>query len=150
MGHTYSNLLLHIAFSTKGRGPLIHDAFRDRLHEYLGGVAHEEFGRPVKIGGTEDHVHGLIVLRTDISLGEAMAKWKSLSSVWVHKTFSAEQDFAWQQGYGAFSVSESLADKVKHYIANQAKRHRKMTFEEEFVVLLKRHGIPYDPQRIWD
>ena len=150
MGHTFTNVLLHIAFSTKGRRPLIHDAFRDRLHEYLGGVALEEFGRPVKIGGAENHVHGLIVLRTDISLGEAMAKWKSLSSVWVHKTFPAEQDFAWQQGYGAFSVSESLADKVKGYIANQVEHHRKMSFEEEFVALLERHGIQYDPQRIWD
>jgi REP element-mobilizing transposase RayT len=150
MGHTFTNVLLHIAFSTKGRRPLIHDAFRDRLHEYLGGVALKEFGRPVKIGGTENHVHGLIVLGTDISLGEAMAKWKSLSSVWVHKTFPAEQDFAWQQGYGAFSVSESLADKVKGYIANQVEHHRKMSFEEEFVALLERHGIQYDPQRIWD
>jgi hypothetical protein len=79
-----------------------------------------------------------------------MAKWKSLSSVWIHKTFITEQDFAWQQGYGAFSVSESLGDKVKSYIANQAQHHRKMTFEEEFVSLLKRHGIQYDPQHIWD
>jgi REP element-mobilizing transposase RayT len=113
-------------------------------------VAHEEFGRPVKIGGTEDHVHGLIVLRTDISLGEAMAKWKSLSSGWVHKTFAGQEDFGWQQGYGAFSVSESLAGKVRGYIANQVAHHRKMSFEEEFVSLLKRHGIKYDPERIWD
>jgi REP element-mobilizing transposase RayT len=150
MGHTYTNLLLHIAFSTKERRPLIHDTFRDRLHEYLGGVANEEFGRSVKIGGTDNHVHGLIVLRTDTSLGEAMAKWKSLSSGWVHKTFPGEGDFGWQQGYGAFSVSESLAQKVRDYIANQVEHHRKMTFEEEFVSLLKRHGIQYDPGHIWD
>jgi REP element-mobilizing transposase RayT len=150
MGHTYTNLLLHITFSTKERRPLIHDPFRDRLHEYLGGIVGEEFGRPIRIGGTENHVHGLLVLRANVALSEAMAKWKSLSSGWIHKTFPEEQDFAWQEGYGAFSVSESNAEKVREYIANQIEHHRKMTFEEEFVALLKRHGIDYDPRHIWD
>jgi REP element-mobilizing transposase RayT len=150
MGHTYSNLLVHAVFGTKDRRPTIHESFRTRLHEYLGGIAREEFGRALQIGGTADHVHGLILLRTDVAVADAMRAWKSLSSGWVHKTFSGEGDFVWQNGYAAFSVSESNADQVKRYIVNQESHHRKQTFEEEFLALLERHGIEYDPRSVWD
>ena len=115
MGHTYSNLLVHVVFGTKDRRPFIHESLRQRLHEYLAGVARHEFGRALAIGGTENHLHGLLSLRTDVSAAEAMRKWKSLSSGWVHKTFPSEQ-----------------------------------TFEEEFIELLERHGIRYDPKHVWD
>lgn len=116
----------------------------------LGGIAREEFGRALQIGGTADHVHGLILLRTDVAVADAMRTWKSLSSGWVHKTFPAEQDFAWQNGYAAFSVSRSNAEQVKKYIGDQESHHRKQTFEEEFLALLDRHGIEYDPRSVWD
>jgi REP element-mobilizing transposase RayT len=150
MGHTYGNLLCHVVFGTKERRPTIHETFRGRLHEYLGGVACQEFGPALAIGGTADHVHGLILMRTDVAVADAMRKWKSLSSGWVHKTFPAEQDFACQNGYAAFIVSQSNADQVKRYIANQKSHHKKQTFEEEFLALLDRHGIEYDPRLVWD
>jgi REP element-mobilizing transposase RayT len=147
MGHTYTNLLVHAVFGTKDRRPAIYDAFRPRLYEYLSGVAHHEFGQALAIGGTADHVHGLLTLRADVSVAEAMKKWKSLSSGWVHKTFPAEKDFGWQDGYGAFSVSRSLVPRVADYIGGQEEHHKNMTFEEELRGLLMRHGIDPDGAR---
>jgi REP element-mobilizing transposase RayT len=89
VGHTYTNLLFHVVFSTKDRRPLIHDSFRCAL----------------AVGGTNNHVHGLLVLPADIAVADAMRKWKSVSSKWAHETFPTEADFAWQEGYAAFSVA---------------------------------------------
>jgi putative transposase len=150
MGHTYANVLLHVVFSAKDRWPLISESFRPRLYEYMCGVARSEFGRALTVGGTDNHIHGLLSVGTDLSIGEMLAKWKSLSSGWVHKTFPDAADFAWQTGYGAFSVSQSNAEKVIRYIESQAEHHKRLTFEEEFTALLKRHGVQFDPQRIWD
>ena len=150
MGHTYSRLLFHVVFSTKERRPLIHESFGPRLYDYMGGIARHEFGRSLGVGGAADHVHGLLSVNPAVSVAEAMRKWKSLSSLWVHETFPQRRDFAWQEGYGAFSVSPSNAEAVCRYIAGQEKHHRQLTFQEEFIALLERHGIEYDPARIWD
>ncbi len=150
MGHTYSRLLVHTVFSTKERRPTIHDTFRQRLYDYLGGIARNEFGRSLVVGGTADHIHGLLSFNTAVSVAEAMRKWKSLSSRWVHETFPDAAAFAWQEGYGAFSVSPSNAETVIRYIKAQEEHHRRLTFQEEFVALLERHGVEYDPERIWD
>jgi REP element-mobilizing transposase RayT len=150
MGHTYANVLLHVVFGTKDRVPTIRDSFRPRLHEYLGGVARAEFGRALAIGGTDNHVHGLLSIGTDLSIGEVLSKWKSLSSGWLHKTILDAAGFAWQTGYGAFSVSQSNAAKVVEYIRNQAQHHKRLTFEEEFLALLRRHGVPFDAAHVWD
>jgi len=149
MGHTFSDLLVHVIFSTKGRRPDIQEPLRSRLYEYLAGIARKEFGEALKIGGTEDHVHGLLRTQTDVSLAEAMRKWKSLSSGWVHKTFPDSRDFGWQSGYGAFSVSGPRKGKVIEYIDRQTEHHRKVTFEEEFLAFLDRYGIEYDPKYVW-
>ena len=146
MGHTYSNLLIHVIFSTKDRSPVIDETIRQRLHEYMAGVARKEFGRALCIGGMADHVHGLLSLRTDVSVAEAMCKWKSLSSGWVHKTFPSHQQFGWQSGYAAFSVSHSMKERVARYIQDQEQHHRVRSFEEELVALLEAHGVQYDPQ----
>jgi putative transposase len=149
-GHTFANLLVHFVFSTKDRMPLIHEEFRERLYEYLSGIARAEFGRALTIGGMPDHLHALVVLKGDVAASDAMRKWKSLSSGWVHETFPGNDAFAWQAGYGAFSVSESSRDEVIAYIEQQAEHHRVMTFQDEFVAFLKRHNMPYDPARLWD
>ncbi len=141
MGHSYTNLLIHTVFATKDRRPAIHGFLRQRLYEYLSGVARHEFGEALVIGGTADHVHGLLVLRAAVPVADAMKKWKSLSSGWVHRTFPDEKGFGWQEGYGAFSVSRSLVPKVARYIREQEQHHQKMSFEEEFLSLLVRHGI---------
>ena len=150
MGHTYSNILIHAVFSTKDRRPIILPEFEGRLWQYLCGLARKEFGVALRVGGTENHIHALLSLRTDASVAEAMRKWKSLSSGWLHKTVPAAAEFAWQVGYGAFSVSQSNVDAVVNYIANQKEHHRHKTFEEEFIAFLERHGVKYDPKHVWD
>lgn len=150
MGHTYSQILIHAVFSTREREPTIHESFRSRLWQYMAGIAKQEFGHAVRIGGIADHLHGLIKLKTDVSLAHAMNRWKSLSSGWVNQTFEPRVKFQWQAGYGAFSVSQSAAERVIHYIDHQAEHHHKMSFQEELISLLERHGIEYDPKTIWD
>jgi len=149
VSHTYANLVVHAVFSTKERRPLIHDFFRPRLFEYLSGLARSEFRGALAVGGTNNHVHGLLVLAPTTCVADAMRKWKGLSSKWVHKTFPGERDFDWQDGYGALSVSRSNVPQVAVYIANQPQHHKKITFEDEFIALLERHGIEYDPRYVW-
>ena len=150
MGHTYTKTLLHVVFSTKDRRPTMDERFRPRLYEYLAGVARNEFGHAIRLGGTADHLHGLVLLRPDVALSDAMRMWKSVSSKWVHETFEKTRDFAWQTGYAAFSVSPSNEEQVTAYIDGQAEHHRRQTFEEELIALLARHGIQYDPRYIWE
>jgi REP element-mobilizing transposase RayT len=150
MAHTFSQILLHVVFSTSGRRNLIAEAFRPRLYEYMGGVARNEFGAPYRIGGTANHVHALIGLRTNVSVADAVAKLKSHSSGWLHKTFPTAADFAWQGGYAAFSVSTSKRPEVIEYIDNQMVHHNGRTFEEEFRALLDAHGIEYDAAHFLD
>jgi len=143
-GHTFSRLLVHVVFGTKERRGQIKAAFRERLCRYMAGIAKTEFGRLIEIGGTGDHVHVLVSLRTDVSVATAVRKLKSLSSGWVHATFPSEGAFGWQTGYGAFSVSESNAESVVGYVRNQEKHHERQTFSEEYAALLRKHGI--DPE----
>lgn len=150
VGHTYSNLLVHVIFGTKNRAAQIDANLRPCLYEYMAGIARHEFGRVIEIGGTADHLYGPIVLRTNVSVAEAMRKWKSLSSGWVHKTFPNHEGFAWQAGYGVFSVSQSAIEDVRAYIGRQEEHHRRVTFEEEFRAFLDRHEIPYDRNHLLD
>jgi len=150
MAHTFSQILLHVVFGTSGRRNLIAEAFRERMYEYMGGVAKNEFGAAYRIGGTANHVHALIGLRTNVSVADAVAKLKSHSSGWLHKTFPTAADFAWQGGYAAFSVSTSKRPEVIEYIDNQMVHHNGRTFEEEFRALLDAHGIEYDAAHFLD
>ena len=149
MGHTYSDLLCHVVFSTKERRAAICESWRQRLYEYMAGIARQEFGHALRIGGTDDHVHGLLKIKPSISVSEAMSKWKSLSSGWVHRAVPGGGGFAWQSGYGAFSVSHSNAGRVIGYVDRQAAHHNTRNFEEEFIALLARHGVDHDPERLW-
>ena len=149
MAHTFSNVLVHVVFSTKERRALIDDSFRERLWAYMGGVARREFGSARIIGGTNNHVHALLTVRTSVSVAKAMERWKSLASGWVHKTIPGTSLFGWQSGYSAFSVSESNAAAVVRYIQNQVQHHRRHTFEEEYVDFLKKNSIEYDPEQVF-
>ncbi len=150
MPGTYSKLLYHLVFSTKGRANLIADTVRPRLHEYLGGIVRDEKGLAYQIGGTSNHVHLLVRWRTDVSVSTLLRDLKSHSSLWVHQTFPTMQGFAWQEGYGAFTVSQSQSEAVTKYITNQEQHHRTKTFEEEFISFLKAHEIEYDERYLWD
>lgn len=148
MPSTHLSLHYHIVFSTKDRHPFIADEWRDRLHGYLGGLIRHAEGIPEAIGGIADHVHLLAGLRATHSLATFVQDVKQTSSKWIHETVGAK-DFAWQQGYGAFTVSVSNCDAVKEYIAKQPEHHRKRTFQEEYLAFLKKHGVEYDERYLW-
>ena len=148
MAHTAGNVVLHLIFSTKGRRPLIHTAFRPDLFAYLGGIVREMKGVALIVNGTADHVHMLLRIRPAQSPAEVTRVVKANSSRWVRE--KGNKDFAWQTGYGAFSVSESRVAAVSKYIATQEEHHRKRSFQEEYVAFLKKNKIAYDERYIWD
>ena len=148
MTHTFSNLLTHVIFSTKDRFPLISSELKPDLLAYMGGIVRELDGKALTIGGTVDHVHLLVSLPPTLALADALRVLKANSSRWVHET-KGRSKFAWQAGYGAFSVSRSNMPKVIKYISEQEEHHRKVTFQEEFVAFLRKHEIAYDERYIW-
>jgi len=148
MSHTLGNILFHLIFSTHGRRPLIGHEFRDDLFAYLGGIVREMHGTALITNGEPDHVHMLIRVRPTHSAAEIARVVKTNSSRWVRERHS--RDFAWQTGYGVFSVSESNITAVTKYIANQHEHHKKHSFQEEFVAFLKMNHVEYDPRYIWD
>ncbi len=150
MAHSFANLLTHVIFSTKDRQPLIDAELKPRLFAYLGGIVHELGGVALLINGPADHVHALVKLPHTLAVADAMRVIKTNSSRWVHETWPARRAFAWQAGYGAFSVSPSHVEAVRAYIAGQEEHHRRVTFQEEFVEFLRRHGIEYDERYIWE
>jgi len=144
MAHTFTNLLTHVIFSTKGRTPSIQPEWRPALHAYLGGIVRELEGRVITVNGTADHVHLLLFLPAALSISQALRVLKANSSRWINRSGGTKRNFAWQTGYGAFSVSQSSALAVVKYINAQETHHRSLSFEEEFVMFLKKHRIEYD------
>ena len=149
MAHSYTQLLYHLVFSTKERHPWIDVEIAPQLYEYLGGAIRDEGGMTIEIGGITDHVPILARLRQDRALSEVVRAIKANSSGWIHRTFPARQDCWWQSGYAAFTVSKSQEERVSKYIQNQQEHHRKTTFQEEFVALLKAHEIEFDERYVW-
>jgi REP element-mobilizing transposase RayT len=150
MAHTFTNLLTHVIFSTKDRVPHIDAELKPDLFAYMGGIVREIDGKALGINGTADHVHLLIKLPPTIAISDAMRVLKTNSSRWVHEQWDSRSAFGWQTGYGAFSVSQSNVPAVLRYIANQEEHHRKVSFQEEFLAYLKKHGIEYDERYIWE
>ena len=149
MAHTVTNLLTHTVFSTRGRAPLIADIIRDDLHAYLGGILRELRAVPIAIGGTTDHVHVLARLPADLAVADCLRILKTNSSRWVKEKCPERRSFSWQGGYGAFSVSESSRSKVIRYIQEQARHHRRISFQDEFLALLQKHGVEFDERYLW-
>ncbi|OLD82367.1 MAG: transposase [Ignavibacteria bacterium 13_1_40CM_2_61_4] len=147
---SYISSYHHCVFSTKERRPMITPALQERLWPFLGGIARQNKMMAIQIGGVEDHVHILLSLPSTISIAKALQLIKGGSSKWVHETFPEQNLFGWQVKYGAFSVSVSQLDRIIDYIKQQPEHHRKMTFKEEFVALLKKHRINYDERYLWD
>ena len=148
MPSTHLSLHYHLIFSTKNRHPYIDEAWRGRLHAFMGGAVRSLGGMPEAVGGTGDHVHLLVGLRANHTLADVLRDTKSASSHWIHDT-AGVRDFGWQDGYGAFTVSASLIGKVKSYIAQQEAHHRKKTFQEEYVEFLKQSGVEYEERFLW-
>ena len=146
LSHTYAQNVVHVVFSTKERRPAIPAEFRARLWAYAAGICKNEGVFVHAIGGVADHAHFLVQIPPTMSLAKAVGVIKANSSRWAH-----EQGFkfSWQQGYGAFSVSASVVPTVVRYIQNQEAHHRKMNFDAEFVALLKKHGVEFDPKFVF-
>jgi REP element-mobilizing transposase RayT len=150
MASTLTNLLYHIVFTTRKKQDFIIPTLSVELYPYIGGIIREDKGKLLKIGGILNHVHILARFSASISVSEMMRRIKGSSSKWVNENSRSTQHFSWQRGYGAFSVSESAVENVISYIGNQNEHHKKITFEEEFLLLLQKHKISYDEKYIWD
>ena len=142
--HSFSSSLHHCVFATKQREPLLTPLVRERLWPYLGGVARQNGMKALAIGGVADHVHVLLSLPATMSVAKAMQLLKGNSSKWIHETFPTLRSFAWQEGYGAFSIGVSGVDETRAYICDQEKHHRARTYREEVITFLQRHGLAFD------
>ena len=146
MSHTYFQNVMHVVFSTKERRKIIPPDMKERLWSYTAGICKHQKVFVHAIGGIEDHVHLLLQFPATIAISEAVKTIKANSSGWMSDQIGK---FAWQEGYGAFGVSKSNLATVVEYIQNQEKHHRRMTFEDEFIALLEKHGIEYDPKYVF-
>jgi REP element-mobilizing transposase RayT len=149
MGQSLSHLLVHSVFSTKDRHPFLRsEEIRKEIYAYMAGILKNLECHPIKIGGVEDHVHILSSLSKNIAFSELIGRLKGSSSKRLKE--KGVHGFGWQNGYGAFSVSESNIEAVTAYITNQAEHHRKFSFQEEVRELLKRPRVSFDERYLWD
>jgi REP element-mobilizing transposase RayT len=149
MAGKYLSLLVHFTWSTAGREPWLEHNIRDDLYSYIGGIMNNKNAKLISAGGMFDHIHLLASMPSTISVADFVNAVKANSSRWIHESSSLLRNFAWQEGYGAFSVSKSEENKVVRYISNQEKHHGKRTFKQELVTLLKKHEIKYDERYLW-
>jgi putative transposase len=151
MPQSLAKVLVHTIFSTKERRPFLRNAaLRAEMHCYLGGILNQFDCESMIVGGVEDHVHLLLRLSRTRSIAEVVKETKRGSSLWIKERDAAMQDFAWQSGYGAFSIGFSQVATVRRYIAGQEEHHRRYTFQEEFRRMLARYEVPYDERYVWD
>jgi len=151
MARSFSAVHVHLVFSTKDRHPFLTDKdLRNELHRYLGGVSRTLDCQPLIVGGVEDHVHILAALGKTRSQAEWVKELKRISNAWLKERSPQMSTFAWQGGYGAFSVDRSTLDVVRHYIERQEDHHRHVSFQDEFREFLREHGIVCDERYIWE
>jgi REP element-mobilizing transposase RayT len=149
MPHSYVSNLMHCIFSTKGRRKQITPDLQSRLWPFIGGVARTNNMHAVTVGGMSDHVHVLLAVPATIAVAKAIQLIKGGSSKWIHDTFPESRSFEWQEGYGAFSISLSHREATINYIQHQEEHHRRRSFEQEFLAILKKHGIEYDARYVF-
>lgn len=145
---SYTNLNYHIVFATKGRQAFLSSERMPSVREYIGGIVRELGGRMLAANGPADHVHVALTADARTALADLVRTIKSNSSRWIRRTLPGLARFGWQDGYSAFTVSHSGVGKVVAYVRRQIEHHRQMSFEEELLGLLERHGIEYDPRYI--
>jgi REP element-mobilizing transposase RayT len=146
---SYTSLNYHIVFSTKSRKQFLNDEQVQDVAKYIGGILGNHKGCLLLGNGMPDHIHLLCSLHPDVCLSEITRAIKANSSRWIHETYLPLRDFDWQDGYSAFSVSYSGLDKVHAYICGQQEHHKKMTFDEELLLLLKKHKIQFKPEYVF-
>ncbi|MEO1530030.1 MAG: IS200/IS605 family transposase [Planctomycetota bacterium] len=148
---THQHLLYHIVFSTKGRRPFLSDDdLRQNTWAYIAGICANLGGHAVKVGGYFDHAHLLVNIPAKTAVSDFVGKVKANSSKHLNETAFKTQRFAWQDGFGAFTVSRSQQADVVRYIANQIEHHKKRDFKSEYLAMLKRNEVVYDDKYLWD
>jgi len=147
---TYTKLIYHIVFSTKHRQPFISEQIEEELHKYIGGIIRGIEGACLEINGTTDHVHLLTILPPKIAVSDALRDIKANSSKWVHENKRGLQQFGWQDGFSAFTVSKSQLEPVQQYIVDQKAHHQQKDFKTELLGLLDKHEVEFDERYIWD
>lgn len=149
MANTYTSLQYHFTFSTKNREPWISEEIESRVWAYIGGIARAHKMTALQIGGVEDHIHAVVVAPPSLSPSQMAQCLKGDSSKWIHEEFPKLRGFDWQDGYGAFTVSKSQLPDVIQYVKNQRAHHHKNSFQQEYLELLKKHGVNYDERYLW-
>ncbi len=149
MANPYTSLHYHLVFSTKERQHFIMGEAKERLWAFIGGIARNHGLKALCVGGTEDHIHVLLMVPPTMTPSKMVQLVKGGSSRWMHETFPRMRQFAWQDGYGAFTVGKSQVPEIMQYIQQQAEHHRGKTFQEEYLASLKRHEIEYDERYVW-
>jgi REP element-mobilizing transposase RayT len=151
MSQSLAKILVHTVFSTKDRRPFLRDrALRSELHSYLGGILNNLNCQPIVVGGVEDHVHMLSTLSRTCEAADMVKEVKRGSSLWVKTKDPNLDQFAWQNGYGIFSIGFSQIASVRDYIAKQEEHHRQVSFQDEFRALLAKYEIEFDERYVWD
>ena len=149
MAQSLSQLFVHIIFHVKTTSVVIREHEADELYAYIGSIIKDRQSIPISINGVGDHIHILCILSKNVALADFLEDVKKYSSRWIKTKDNYYKTFAWQGGYGGFSVSPSLCDKTKQYIQKQKEHHKKMTFQEEYLLFLKEYGIEYDEKYLW-
>ena len=150
MSQSLSRILLHLVFSTKNREPWIIESVHLSLHAYLAGACRSIGCEAYRVGGTEDHIHIACTLPRTLTVSNLLEEIKKSSSSWLKQQNGIPASFAWQSGYGVFSVGESQLPTLLRYIDNQKEHHRTRSFKEEYLEFLKRYGVDYDEKYLWN
>ncbi|MDP8208909.1 MAG: IS200/IS605 family transposase [Candidatus Electryonea clarkiae] len=150
MADTFTNLIYHVVFSTKNRADLIKKELQSDISSYIGGILREINGVLLETGVMPDHIHILMKLNATKPISDAMRLIKANSSKWINEKRMTNTTFQWQSGYSAFTVSESQIPTVRNYLKRQKEHHRKFSFKEEYLKLLKKHNITFDERYIYD
>ena len=150
MPQSLSKILLHIVFSTKYREPLIQPEIEDELYAYMASICNEYHCHAHKINGIADHVHIACNLSRTIAVCDLLEEVKKSSSKWIKTKGRVYENFAWQNGYGAFSLGMSQLSVISRYIENQKKHHQRKAFQEEYLGFLKKYKIEYNEKYVWD
>lgn len=148
MANTYTQLNIHCVFAVKGRGSFIAPSFRDELHSYMAGILKNDGSYVLAINGWRDHVHVFFELQPTMSVSDQIRMLKASSSKWINDSKLIKGKFQWQEGYAAFSYSRSQRNEVIQYIKNQEAHHKKKTFREEYLELLRKFEIPFEDKYV--
>ncbi len=150
MANTYSQIYIHVVFAVQGRASLLHDPWRNEIFKYMSGIIIKKQQKPIIVNGVADHVHLFIGMKPSIALSDLVREIKNNTSNFINEKKVIRGKFEWQPGFGAFSYAHSQLDSVYHYILNQENHHQRKSFKEEYLELLRKFDVGYEPQYLFD